>query len=170
MKKILFLFAFFIAGTSLAQQSDFKSAFLEKWQNSKNYLLEMAELMPEGYYDFKPTERQRSFKEQLLHIRSNINWLSSSIGEIIMEVSEDYKNPKTKKELIATLDGAFNLATQVVEEMTEEDLAKTMDFFAGPKSHLQILNLMQDHVTHHRGQIIVYLNLKNIEPPRYVGW
>jgi uncharacterized damage-inducible protein DinB len=31
-----------------------------------------------------------------------------------------------------------------------------------------MLNILQDHVTHHRGQIIVYLNLKGIEAPEKV--
>ncbi|MGK0251702.1 MAG: putative damage-inducible protein DinB, partial [Gammaproteobacteria bacterium] len=49
-------------------------------------------------------------------------------------------------------------------------LKGTVEFFAGPKSRMQILNLLQDHVTHHRGQLIVYLNLNSIEPPQYSGW
>ena len=43
-------------------------------------------------------------------------------------------------------------------------------FFAGPKSKFQILNLLEDHVTHHRGQLIVYLNFKNSIPPSFIGW
>ena len=39
------------------------SAFLLKWENSKNYLIEMAELMPEENYNYKPTEPQMSFQE-----------------------------------------------------------------------------------------------------------
>jgi uncharacterized damage-inducible protein DinB len=54
--------------------------------------------------------------------------------------------------------------------MDKDDLSTQVDFFAGPKTKLQILNIIQDHVTHHRGQLIVYLNLKGIKPPEYVGW
>jgi uncharacterized damage-inducible protein DinB len=51
-----------------------------------------------------------------------------------------------------------------------ELLDSKVAFFAGPKTKLQILNLMQDHVTHRRGQLIVYLNLNDIQPPKYTGW
>lgn len=34
----------------------------------------------------------------------------------------------------------------------------------------QILLLLHDHQTHHIGQVIVYLRLKGIKPPAYVGW
>lgn len=156
--------------SSFAQNVNVKSAFLEKWGNSKNYLLEIAEMMPEVDYSFKPTERQRSFKEQLVHIKGNIDWLSTSYFS-----EEEYKRdssplPETKEETIELLVHAFDLASEKINNTPEEDLTMIVDFFAGPKSKLQILNLLQDHVTHHRGQLIVYLNLKNIVPPKYVGW
>ena len=34
--------------------------------------------MPKENYDFKPTERQMSFKEQLIHINENMEWLSTT--------------------------------------------------------------------------------------------
>jgi len=57
-----------------------------------------------------------------------------------------------------------------VQALKEENLDEKVDFFAGEKNKLQILNLLQDHVTHHRGQLAVYLNLKGIKPPAYTGW
>ena len=145
-------------------------AFLEKWENSKNYLLEIAEAMPEGAYDFKPTERQMSFRKQLLHIKGNMEWLSTTyFTETEYEKTEAIL-PKTKAETIAELKTAFKSVIQIIEKTPDEELKDTVEFFAGPKSKLQILNLLQDHLTHHRGQLIVYLNLNNIEPPKYIGW
>jgi uncharacterized damage-inducible protein DinB len=40
----------------------------------------------------------------------------------------------------------------------------------GSSTKNRILNLMDNHLAHHRGQMIVYLRLKGIEPPSYVGW
>ena len=155
---------------NLNAQNDVKSAFLLKWENSKNYLLEIAEAMPEETYNFKPTERQMSFEEQLLHIRKNMHWLSETyILNSDLKKSKQ-KTPKTKTEIISELEIAFNSVSTIVKTISLDDLTTEVDFFAGPKSKLQILNLLQDHVTHHRGQIIVYLNLNNIVPPKYVGW
>jgi len=153
-----------------AQQSSVKIAFLEKWEGSKNYLLAIAEAMPEENYNFKPTDRQMSFKEQLIHIKGNMAWLSSSYF-----TETEYKKVKTetsfsKTETIDLLEKAFDSVIEIIENTSDEDLKTTVDFFAGPKSKLQILNLLQDHVTHHRGQLIVYLNLNNIKPPSYIGW
>jgi len=155
---------------STAQSVDVKSAFLEKWENSKNYLMAIAEVMPEKDYDFKHTERQRSFKEQLVHIKENITWLSTSYFTT-KEYSRDTSPlPETKAETIKLINDAFKESSEIIKNTPNEELASIVDFFAGPKSKLQILNLLQDHVTHHRGQLIVYLNLKNMIPPKYVGW
>ena len=151
-----------------AQKANVKDAFLEKWENSKNYLVEMAELMPEEDYGFKPTERQRSFAEQLEHIQGNMDWLSTKYFSREKDKSETF--PSEKEQIIASLKKAFDAVGETVAATSEEELKETVEFFAGPKSKLQILNLLLDHVTHHRGQLIVYLNLKEVEPPRYVGW
>jgi len=151
-----------------AQQANVKDAFLEKWENSKNYLIAMAELMPEEDYGYKPTERQRSFAEQLEHIQGNMDWLSTKYFSREKDKSDAY--PSEKEQIIASLEKAFDAVGETVAATSEEELKETVEFFAGPKSKLQILNLLLDHVTHHRGQLIVYLNLKDIEPPRYVGW
>jgi len=153
-----------------AQQTSVKTAFLEKWENSKNYLIEIAEAMPEDVYDFKPTERQMSFKEQLMHIKGNMEWLSTTyFTELKYEKSESLM-VMNKVETIIELEKGFDKVIKIIEKTADEDLKETVEFFAGPKSKLQILNLMQDHVTHHRGQLIVYLNLNEIDPPKYIGW
>lgn len=49
-----------------------------KWNNAKVYALQLAAQMPEEAFEYKPTPEVMSFKEQLLHIAGNMQWLSSS--------------------------------------------------------------------------------------------
>lgn len=170
MKKILLLASLFSMLGVNAQQTTTKEAFIEKWKNSKTYLIEMAEVMPDSLYDFKPTERQMSFKEQLLHIKGNMDWLSTSYFTASELDRSKRSQPTTKEGTITLLQDAFDATIEIIEATSEETLKDTVAFFSGPKSKLQILNLLQDHVTHHRGQLVVYLNLNNIEPPKYIGW
>ena len=170
MKNIAILFTLLLSVPAIAQQARVKDAFLEKWENSKNYLLEIAQQMPEEHYDFKPTERQRSFKEQLLHIKGNMDWLSTSYFSTSEFKKGETPTVETKAEVIEILQNAFDEASKKIAATSEESLKETVQFFSGPKSKIQILSLLQDHVTHHRGQLIVYLNLKEVEPPKYVGW
>ncbi|WP_298517213.1 DinB family protein [uncultured Kordia sp.] len=168
MKKYILLLTLFASFIAKAQDTPI-TAFLEKWENSKNYLVEMAEAMPEDKYSFKPTERQKTFQEQLLHIKQNMDWLSSTY------FSKEEKDAKkvsytTKAAVIKAITEAFDNTAAIIKKASPEELKEVVKFFAGPKTKLQILNLLQDHVTHHRGQLIVYLNLNDVKPPRYRGW
>ncbi|WP_255452596.1 DinB family protein [Aquimarina sp. RZ0] len=156
----------------MSQQVTPKSAFLEKWKNSKEYLLAIADAMPEDKYAYKPTDREMDFKNQLLHICGNMRWLGTTY---FSEEKFDRKklsenNPEKKKDIISFLSDSFDMVYDKITKTEDKELELTVDFFAGNKSKLQILNLLQDHVTHHRGQLIVYLNLNEIKPPEYVGW
>jgi uncharacterized damage-inducible protein DinB len=172
MNKIGLLVLLIVINSSkvIAQQITPKIAFLEKWENSKSYLIAIAEKMPEENYDFKPTERQMSFKEQLIHINENMEWLSITYFTNIEYKKEKKELSETKKETILALENTFDVVLEIITNTPEEELNEPVDFFAGTKSKLQILNLLQDHVTHHRGQLIVYLNLNEIYPPKYSGW
>ena len=171
MNKLVFLILFATTMT-FAQKDTPREAFLEKWNNSKEYLLEIAEAMPEDRFDFKPTEREMDFGSQLLHIRGNMEWLGTTYftDKAFDKASLSKDIPEGKKAIIAALKTSFEKVYAFIENTSDGDLGSTVDFFAGPKSRLQILNLLQDHVSHHRGQLIVYLNLNEITPPRYIGW
>jgi len=170
-KQIAFILLTVLFHSSLsAQTSTPKEAFIEKWENSKNYLLEVAEAMPENAYNFKPTERQMSFKEQLIHIKGNMDWLSNFYFSNIEYKRVETPLPSSKAETIILLEIAFNSVAEIIKNTPDDNLKDTVDFLSEPKSKLQILNLLQDHVTHHRGQLVVYLNLNSIKPPKYIGW
>ncbi len=170
MKTFIIWTTLVITGSLFGQQSTPKVAFLEKWENSKNYLLEIIALMPEEHFTFKPTEREMSFQEQLIHIKGNMDWLSTTYFTTEKFIRADSESTYSKEAITALLRQAFEQTADKVNSATDASLTDVVDFFAGPKSKLQILNLLQDHVSHHRGQLIVYLNLKGIEPPRYIGW
>lgn len=172
MKSKMLALCLFMASVIGAQQANPKAAFLEKWNNSKDYLIAIAQAMPEKQYDYKPSERQMTFAAQLLHIRGNMEWLGNTyFTENSFDRNALTKNiPESKNEIITALQNSFDAVYAFAKAYPEAKFAESVDFFAGPKSRYQILNLLQDHVSHHRGQLIVYLNLNQIEPPKYVGW
>jgi len=168
--KLLLPFCIFFLSLSLKAQDQVIPTFLEKWENSKTYLLKIAQAMPLEQYDYKPTPRSMSFREQLQHIQQNMDWLRSSYLQQSEQIVKKSSLENEKEQLIAELSNAFDTLSIALGEITASELATKVDFFAGEKTKLQILNLLQDHVTHHRGQLIVYLNLNQITPPKYIGW
>ncbi len=163
---------FFIAPFKLSAQNSSDSLLAQlsrKWTNAKEYALKMAELMPEKYYDFKPVPEEMSFKQQLLHIADNMQWLSSAYL-FVPKANKIDTSVKSKAAVIKILSDAYDMGTAAHHNLSGKQLDEVVKFFAGPMMRRQILNLMHDHQTHHLGQLIVYLRLKGIKPPDYVGW
>lgn len=149
----------------------FIQSHIEKLENAKAYTLKVAELMPEKDYSFKADAAEMSFGEQLIHIASNLAWLSSSyIVKADNPILKKDAATLSKKEVIAEVTMAYDFAISSIKKMPINELSTMVEFFAGPKNKLQIINLIEDHQTHHRAQLLVYLRLKGVKPPGYVGW
>ncbi len=77
----------------------------------------------------------------------------------------------TSKELIKeALVDFFDTFLEKIETMDENKLQEIEDVWYGKSTRYQIANIMDNHLSHHRGQMVVYLRLKNIKPPSYLGW
>ncbi len=174
IKQVTFFFLLMSLGFSINGKAQTNDSLLNqlsaKWKNAKTYALKVAELMPEEQYNFKPVPDEMTFGEQLLHIAQNMNWLSSAYLLGSKQNSKSDAKVLSKQSIINTISTAYDSALAVHYRLTPKQLDEVVPFFAGPKSRRQILILMHDHQTHHIGQLIVYLRLKGIKPPEYVGW
>ncbi len=153
-----------------AQEDAFLKEYLEKWQNGAQYTIELVESMPEDKFDFRPSPDVRSFREQVVHLMNNMVWLSSSYLSTLSFKGDLKHRDLNKEEILLLLKQASKFAETAVRKMETKDLDVIVDFYAGPMTKRQILMLMNDHMTHHRGQIIVYARMNDIKPPRYRGW
>lgn len=170
MKNLLLFLIFCAAFGTIRAQGGYLTEFKQKWANAKDYTLEVAQLMPEEQYGYRPSEEQMSFREQLLHMVGNMGWLSSSyLGAKKLE-ADLKKKDYSKDELLDILMRSFDRVMESVEKLETEVLDEEVTFFAGPMTKRQILTLLNDHLTHHRAQLIVYLRLQGVQPPNYRGW
>jgi hypothetical protein len=74
MKNAIRMFVLAATAAALTASSAFAQAtihgdLLKDWANQKDMLVKIANAMPEDKFGFKPTPAQRSFGEQVLHIR-----------------------------------------------------------------------------------------------------
>lgn len=156
-----------------AQEDSFITDFLERLENSRKYLILVAETMPEDKYNFKASPESLSFAENLLHIGFALDWHSQSLlGD---RESRDWKTDtifkvanKSKKKMIATVNTAFDESIKLIQQFDAEKLDDELDYFGLHRSKRQIFMLLADHITHHRGQMLVYMRLNGLTPPRYV--
>lgn len=169
----MLLSSFLYIITISAQNTDsiFLEAAIAKLRSSKDYTLQVAKLMPERNFSYRPEVDEMSFGDQLLHISGNMKWLCLRYlnGSKSVFLPTDV-NPLNKNEVIQVLTKTYDFAINVIEQFDAKQLQDTVSFFAGPINKLRIISLLNDHQTHHRGQLIVYLRLNGIKPPDYVGW
>ena len=176
MKNRFILFAFMLFSSltpMLAQQDNFIREYLERLEDSRKYLILVAETMPEDKYDFKATPESMSFSENLMHIGWAMDWHSQSLmgGRAARDWNTDTElkvDNKTKIEMIATIDKTFDKTIEFISNFDLLKLEERLDYFGSDITKRQVLLLLADHITHHRAQMIVYLRLNGLKPPRYV--
>ncbi|MEM8888388.1 MAG: DinB family protein [Bacteroidota bacterium] len=139
---------------------------IKKWQNNKRYSIEVLQAMPEEYYDFAPVKGMKSFREQAAHIASGFNFQLKKSGLPALPGVKD----KSKATMIASYAEIFDALIQNLNNYQAEKLKEEASMWYGSSTKLRMLNLMDNHLAHHRGQMIVYLRLKGIKAPAYVGW
>jgi uncharacterized damage-inducible protein DinB len=70
--------------------------------------------------------------------------------------------------MIATVNKTFEEAIKLLKDFDTTKLNDKLDYFGLDRSKRQLFMLLADHITHHRGQMLVYLRLNGLVPPRYV--
>lgn len=123
---------------------------------TKAYTLEVFNAMPEGDYDSKPNDQQRTFKAQAYHIAYSIDYFRRTLenkGQATWSPGDE--NSKSKAELIKWAEEQFDAMHKLILEREASDAMTA-----------QIISYL-DHNAHHRGQMITYLRMKGINPPAY---
>jgi len=156
-----------------SQDDVFIKDYLERLENSKKYTVLVAEIMPEEYYNYKATPESLSFAQNLLHIGFAMDWHSQSLlvgrEARVWQTDKVYKvKGKSKNEMIRLIEKTFDDSIKLITAFDKAKLNDSLDYFGLKRTKRQILLLLSDHITHHRGQMLVYLRLKGFTPPRYV--
>lgn len=171
--RLLFIITLYLSSLPVWSQSHFAIEFGPIWQRAKMYTLKIAEAMPEKGYQYHPTKETKTFEEELTHMVANMAFLQYYATGKKVDFLEGFKKKgKSKSETLSMLNKAFDAIAQQIEKIKDKEAGHSVRFFAKnvAMSKKGIYYLIRDHLTHHRGQLIVYLRLKGIKPPAYVGW
>ena len=176
MKQLFILTSILLFTSSLfAQESNYIKDYLERLENSRKYLVLVAETMPEDKYEFKATPESKSFAENLMHIGWAMDWHSQSLlgGREPRDWRTDTElrpSNKSKEEMIAKIDETFDKTIKLITEYDSTKLEEKLDYFGLNRTKRQILMLLSDHIAHHRAQMLVSLRLNGLVPPKYVEY
>lgn len=167
----IFMSAFILAmsGSIAAQAQTTMEEFLQKWDNAKQFSLEVVDKMPDHLLDYKPHESAMSFKEQVIHVGSSVAGLSHRFMLGSAPSFDLEAKPQTKEEIKKFIAQCYDYGKSTVSRLTEEQLSEKIDTFAGNVTRRQMLGLIDDHATHHRGAAVSYIRANGIAPPDFRG-
>ena len=132
-----------------------KEQLLTTLENSKNYTMKVAAAMPDEAYDFKPDGAGWDFRELLHHIAYGIGWWEENYVKSVETPWDPPATKQNKKEIKNYLETAYASLKKTISELkTNDDVVK--GFYA-----------TIDHVTHHRGQAVLFLRCHGLTPPDY---
>ncbi|MFL6516155.1 MAG: DinB family protein [Chthoniobacterales bacterium] len=146
-------------------------------------VVEAAEAMPDGKFDFSPEKLNiagsdykgvRTFGQQLKHIAA-ANYLiwSPITGEKAPANVNDGKGPDnmtTKADIVRYLKDSFSLGHKAAATLTESNLVQPISSGSGkPTTRLFLATFAAAHAFDHYGQLVEYQRMNGIVPPASRG-
>ena len=136
------------------------------WARSAQQLTAIADAMPEDKWNFKPTDPQRTFGQQVMHIVQVDSKLLAGLGgktpppQINMSAT-------SKADVMAALKQSFAYGDALIKEFDDAGLLERVPgIFLGPSaSRVRLISFALGHSQDIYGQMAVYLRLNGVVPP-----
>lgn len=167
---ILFSTTLVFCQEEIQPKTDFTRMYLPVWLEAQAHCLEVAEAMPESLYGYKPTEKSKSFAEQMVHIGYTIELLTKRyVQGLDVKPNTPDASKMTKSEIVALLNNGFAYTTEVIKTIEQEKLDETCVMYhsGNTVSRAFAFFYVQDHMANHRAKSNLYLRMNNIKPPEY---
>jgi uncharacterized damage-inducible protein DinB len=159
------------AAAAAAQPSFPPTSFLTPakatWESTRNLVIGIVEVMPEDKYDFRPTPSVRTFRDNVIHlVAENYLFFGRVAGE---NLGNPAQNLKSRDELLKALRESYDYGAKVWAGLTEEKALEMIEV-RGQKVQRwsAILGAIQDNMNHY-GNLVVYIRLNGLVPPRSAG-
>jgi uncharacterized damage-inducible protein DinB len=158
---------------------ELKKLFLEQLEREAVASRKVIERVPEGQNSWKPHTKSTELGTLATLTANMPGW----VGLIIRTEELDLADPsrprpkplETRAELLAALDKALADSRKALNETTEEHLMKNWRLRMGETvmsdqpRYVAIFDGAITHLAHHRGQLTVYLRLKDASVPAIYG-
>src|SRR5215470_17807468 len=146
--------------------------------------LALAKAVPEDKYSWRPMEGVRSFGEVFMHMAGSTLLFGSMTGMKVPDgpahdlatvyMKRGFEMPelfaaeaavKDKAKVLEIMEQSFQIGRDMIRNMPEADLDKSISFFGRPMTQRGLLIFMGNHLNQHVGQAIAYARVNHIVPP-----
>jgi uncharacterized damage-inducible protein DinB len=157
-----------------------KDALLPEFDHEMGATRRVLERIPEADLRWKPHEKSYSLGQLSAHLANLPTWVDLTCDLSVFDLAslgEDArpKEPATTREVVARFDENVSKARRKLSEQTDSALMSMwtlqqqgQEFFTMPKIAV-LRSFVMNHSIHHRGQLTVYLRLRNVPLPSIYG-
>jgi uncharacterized damage-inducible protein DinB len=149
---------------------DIQSILLHNLQFERRLTRETIAAMVDGDIQFKPTEAQMSFGAQALHFISAQETLFDAFrgNGWVWDRSITLEAFPTLQAILTKYDEQTAMELDYYRSLDPDQFGRPVNTaWGGPEPLVQLAFAFLTHEAHHRGQMITYLRLKGMEPPKY---
>ncbi|HEX5438648.1 MAG TPA: DinB family protein [Gemmatimonadaceae bacterium] len=135
-------------------------------QRAQRNLVASAQEMPADKYSYKPTSKQMSFGQLVLHIAGSNAYMCSTITGQTAPAHAKLAPTAGKDKLVAQLKASFDYCHSALATVDDSQLAESVPFFGGRKITRAgaMMGLAEDWSDHYAAAAI-YLRLNGHLPP-----
>ena len=159
----------------MENKSEFAHSILKELEAEAPATRKCLEHIPENLFDWKPHEKSMNLGYLSLLVAEIPKWIQIMVEESGIDFATfEHFEPKTNHELVAHFDENLKAARDALRNVLDETLGESFHLknqgkivFTAPKT--EHLASTINHLVHHRGQLTVFMRLKDIRVPSIYG-
>jgi len=157
-----------------------KDALLPEYDHEMGTARRLLERVPEADLGWKPHEKSFSLGQLASHIANIPHWIDAVCDVAVFDVAslgEDTRprEPKSVADVLKAFDDNVKKGRQKIDAQVDAAMFVQWTMTRGDQEILTmrrisvLRTLIMNHLIHHRGQLSVYLRLRNVPVPAMYG-
>lgn len=157
-----------------------KDALLPEYDHEMGTTRRLLERVPEADLTWKPHEKSFSLGQLAGHISNIPHWIEATCDVAVFDlatIGDDArpKEPASVADLLKAFDANVKKGRQKIDAQTDPAMLAQWTMKNGDQEILTmprvavLRSFIMNHLIHHRGQLSVYLRLRNVPVPAIYG-
>ena len=156
-----------------------RDALLPEFDMEMGTTRKLLEIVPEQHRDWLPHARSYTFGRLAAHIAFLPAWMVSTLEQIELDLADaaSWTPPEysTTRSNVAYFDANVARAREAVAKSSDADFMVGWTLRTGTITHFTlpriavVRSFVMNHLIHHRGQLSVYLRMKDVPLPMIYG-
>lgn len=143
--------------------------FLKEWSVAAKGTAQVMQAMTDDKLEQSIVEGHSSLGWLSWHLVGATGYFSYLAGLKVQMISQDAPIPSTVAEIVAAYENVAESVKEEAAKLSDEDLLVEVKGMQGPIPRGELLRILIDHQTHHRGQMTVLLRQAGLQVPGIMG-